>query len=253
MGNVYCATHLTLGRRDALKVLIPELADDPDFRERFIRESQLAASLDHPNVIPIYDAEEAEGVLFIAMRYVEGSDLKSLLDRRGTLTPQEVVPIIKQAAAALDAAHAAGLVHRDVKPANILIDEKRDRVYLTDFGIAKGGGGSGLTRTGTFLGTVDYCAPEQIEGKEVDGRTDVYALGCVLFQAVTGQVPFARPVSAATMLANMDEPPPLVSAHAPGAPRALDDVVCTAMAKDPEERYPTAGALGRAALTATRC
>jgi predicted Ser/Thr protein kinase len=246
MGAVYVATHLRLGRRDALKVLMPELAEDAGFRERFIRESQLAASLEHPNIIPIYDADEEDGYLFIAMRYVAGSDLKGMIDRKGRLSPQEVLPIIEQAGAALDAAHAAGLVHRDVKPANILVDERNGHVYLTDFGIAKSAGAAGLTRTGSFVGTVDYCAPEQIEGKPVDGRTDVYALGCVLYQCVTGQPPYPKDSDVAVIHAHLAEPPPAASTKQPDLPQALDGVLVTAMAKYPDVRFATCTALADA-------
>src|SRR4051794_5179428 len=192
MGAVYLATHERLQRKVALKVLVPELAADAAFRERFIRESQLAALLEHPNVIPIYDADEVDGVLYLAMRYVEGSDLRTVLDDKGMLAPPRTVAIVEQVAAALDAAHGAALVHRDVKPANILLAQPGSQVYLSDFGLAKQRDAAGLTRTGTFMGSVDYCAPEQIEGLPVDGRADIYALGSVLHHCLAGQPPYPR-------------------------------------------------------------
>ena len=179
MGSVYLATHDRLERKAALKVISPELAHDDEFRARFLREAQLAASLDHPNVIPIFDAGDADGVLFLAMRYVPGSNLHQLLGVRGVISPEETVHIAEQVGGALDAAHAAGLVHRDVKPANILLAESGGHVYLCDFGLAKRMSSSSTTQTGFFLGTADYCAPEQIEGRPVDARADVLlARGC---------------------------------------------------------------------------
>src|SRR6266496_2640909 len=174
MGTVYLATHARLARKVALKVIAPELANDPAFRARFLRESQLAASLDHPNVIPIYDADEIDGVLYLAMRYVSGPSLQALIRARGALSPAETLRIAEQISGALDAAHRAGLVHRDVKPANILIAQPDDHAYLCDFGLARRTRSEGLTETGSFLGSVDYCAPEQIEGRPLDGRADVY-------------------------------------------------------------------------------
>jgi Protein kinase domain len=246
MGAVYLATHLRLRRRAALKVLFQELAADPGFRERFIEESHVAASLDHPNVIPIYDADEVDGILFLAMRYVGGSDLKTMLDRRSRLPPQEAAAIVAQAASALDAAHSAGLVHRDVKPANFLIEEPNGHLYLTDFGIAKLVGTAGLTKTGSFLGTVDYCAPEQIEGKEVDARADVYALGCVLYQCLTGETPFPKDSEVAVIHAHLMESPPAVSSARSDVPEALDGVLRTALAKHPDSRFDTCTALADA-------
>jgi serine/threonine-protein kinase len=251
MGTVYLGTHLRLGRRAALKVLLPEYARDDDFRERFIRESQWAASLEHPSIIPIYDADEERGVLYIAMRYVEGEDLRSLIERKGTLGDRTLA-VIEQVASALDAAHASGLVHRDVKPANILIGDPGMRAYLTDFGIAKQASAPGLTRTGSFVGTVDYCAPEQIEGKKVDARTDIYALGCVLFHCLSGRPPYAKETEVAVMHAHMAEPPPVPSALNPRLPQALDGVIATAMAKQPEMRYATCTTLAHALREALR-
>src|SRR5689334_2011919 len=186
MSVVYLAAQEFPKRKVALKLLAPELVDEPGFRERFIRESNAAASLDHPNVIPIYGAGEEKGVLWIAMRYVEGTDLAHLIRDEGALPPERTVHFVEQVAAALDAAHRRGLVHRDVKPGNILLGEG-DHAYLTDFGITKRReAGTDFTKTGDFLGTVDYAAPEQIKGETVDGRADVYSLGCVTYECLTG-------------------------------------------------------------------
>jgi hypothetical protein len=245
MGAVYLATHERLGRKVALKVIAPELAQDEDFRARFLRESQLAASLDHPNVIPIYDADEVDGVLYIAMRYVSGPSLQAMLRARGSLSPAETLRIVEQIGGALDAAHRAELVHRDVKPANILLAEPGDHAYLCDFGLARRTTSAGTTRAGSFLGTVDYSAPEQIQGKTVDGRADVYSLGAVAFSCLAGQPPYARETDVAVLQAHLADPPPLLSSVRPEL-RALDGVIVTAMAKDPEARYPTAAALADA-------
>ena len=191
MGIVYRATDLSLGRPVALKLIAPELSENERFRARFLREPRLAASLDHPNVIPIYEAGEHEGQLYLAMRFVEGSDLKTVLEREGKLTPDRTVKVLGQVAGALDAAHRRALVHRDVKPANVLIDGE-GHVYLTDFGITKQLGGDS-TDTGRVVGTLDYLAPEQIRGEPVDGRTDVYALGCLLYECLAGAPPSGAP------------------------------------------------------------
>jgi serine/threonine-protein kinase len=242
MGTVYLAFDGRLGRRIALKVISSELAGDEEFRERFLRESEIAASLEHPNVIPIHDAGEVGGVLFLVMRYVPGPSLREVITSQGSLGAAATVRIATQVAGALDAAHAAGLVHRDVKPANVLLTEPRDHVYLCDFGLAKRFEAGGVTRTGSFLGTVDYAAPEQIEGGPVDGRTDVYALGCVVYHCVAGRPPFVRPSEFAVARAHVDdEAAPLVG---PGAP--LDAAVVRAMAKRPEDRFATAGAFAAA-------
>jgi hypothetical protein len=246
MGSVYLAHHLRLDRRAALKVLLPELADDNAFRDRFIRESQLAASIDHPHVIPIYDADERDGVLYIAMRYVEGSDLKSELSTGGLPSVERTAAIVQAVGAGLDSANFKGLVHRDVKPANILIERPTGHVFVTDFGLAKIASGRSMTGTGTFLGTIDYCAPEQIEGRPVDGRTDVYALGCVLYECLTRRPPFVRDSDVAVVKAHLTDPPPLVSASRPDLPPAVDRVVVTAMAKDPDQRFASCGRLGAA-------
>src|SRR5262245_48790285 len=256
MSEGYLAEHLRLERKVALKLIAPDLAEDPKFEERFVRESRLAASLEHPNIVPIYDAAEADGVLFLSMRYVPGGDLRGLLEQQGRLEPDRTVSILAQAASALDAAHAGGLIHRDVKPGNILITprtdpEGRDRVYLSDFGLTKRAtSDSGITATGQFVGTLDYAAPEQFEARPMDARADVYSLGGVLYECLTGEVPFPRENQAALVYAHLEAPPPKVTAHRPELPEAIDQVVATAMAKDPADRYPTAGALASAAAEA---
>src|SRR3954447_8728615 len=252
MGVVYLAEQLALGRRVALKVISPELADDPGFRERFKHESRIAASIDHPNVIAVYEAGEVEGLLFLSMRYVEGTDLRELIRDTGRVPTARVAHIVTQVAAALDAAHARGLVHRDVKPANVLIAAgEADHAYLTDFGLTKHlASASGLTNTGQWVGTADYVAPEQIQGETIDARTDVYALGCVLYELLTGAVPFPRDSQVAKIYAHLSEPPPHVDSAALGLPGQLDDVVRRAMAKQPADRFPSAGDLVRAVAAA---
>jgi DNA-binding beta-propeller fold protein YncE len=252
MGRVYRATQVALNRPVALKLIVPELADDPDFRARFKRESLLAASIDHPNVIPVYEAGEAEGRLFISMRWVDGTDLRSLIVDEGRLEPARAVAIVRQIAEALDAAHRRGLVHRDVKPANVLITRHgEEHAYLTDFGLTKrAASDSGLTATGHFVGTPDYTPPEQIKGEYADARSDVYALGCLLFHELTGQTPYQRDSEVAKMYAHLQEPPPSVVEMLPSAPRELDDVIKRALAKEPDDRYPSAGDLARAAQAA---
>ncbi len=252
MGVVYRALQVALDRTVALKLVAPELAADDNFRERFERESKVLASIDHPNVIPVFEAGEAEGQLFISMRWVEGTDLSHVV-AGAPLPPQRAVDLVDKVAGALDAAHARGLVHRDVKPGNVLIEpgEGPERVFLTDFGLSKRvGSDASLTGTGQWVGTLDYVAPEQIEGRAVDARVDVYALGCVLFQALTGRVPFERDSDAAKLWAHMSEPPPSVAGERPGVPQELDAVISRAMAKDPDERFPSAGDLARAAAAA---
>jgi serine/threonine-protein kinase len=253
MSVVYRAENPRLGMTVALKVLAPELADDEVFRERFVSESRLAAALNHPNIITIYDAGEADGALFIAMRFVRG-DLRAVLVEEGPLEPGRAVGLLEQVASALDAAHAEGLIHRDVKPANILLDSADGRpevAYLADFGLTKHvGSHTGLTASGAFLGTIDYMAPEQIEDQPLDGRADVYSLGCVAFQCLTGAPPFPRATEAAVLWAHMQEPPPRVSDLRPGLPSGLDAAVARALAKAPEERFQTCGELA-AALAAS--
>jgi hypothetical protein len=246
MGTVYLATHERLGRKVALKVIAPALALDEDFRARFLRESQLAASLDHPNVIPIYDADEVDGVLYLAMRYVSGPSLRELIEERGSLPADETVRIVEQIGGALDEAHRAGLVHRDAKPANILLSEGRDHAYLCDFGLAKRTSSRELTQTGSFLGSVDYCAPEQIQGGPVDGRADVYSLGCVAFHCLAGHAPYLRDTEFAVLQAHLLDPPPVLSDVRADVPRAWDGVIPRALAKDAGDRYTTAGALASA-------
>jgi serine/threonine protein kinase len=236
MGAVYLALHERLGRKVALKVIAPELALDEGFRARFLRESQLAASLDHPNVIPIYDADEVDGVLYLAMRYVSGPSLQALLRERGSLSPAETLRIAEQIGGALDAAHAAELIHRDLKPANILLTEAERHAYLCDFGLAKRTSSRGMTHAGSFLGTVDYCSPEQIRGEPLDGRADVYSFGCVLYHCLSGEPPYARESEVAVLQAHLNEPPPSLSPE-------LDGVFARAMPKERDDRYPTAGAL----------
>ena len=249
MSVVYVAEQVRLGRRVALKVLTTELAWDEQFRERFVRESQIAAAIEHPNIIPIYDAGEDDGLLYIAMRFVEGPDLKEVL-KRGLLGVGRTIFLVEQIASALDAAHAHSLVHRDVKPGNILLEETTDHAYLTDFGVAKQTTARGLTSTGHFLGTVEYAAPEQIEGGPVDARTDVYALGCVLFECLTSTPPFAHGTEHAVLHAHLVDPPPSVTRIRPELPHAFDGVIATALAKDPAERFASCGDLVHAARNA---
>jgi streptogramin lyase/tRNA A-37 threonylcarbamoyl transferase component Bud32 len=253
MGTVYLAEHAKLRRKVALKLLSPELSDDPTFRERFIRESQVAASLDHPNIVPIYEADETDGQLYIAMRHVVGTDLEALISREGALAPEHVISIAHQLAGALDAAHERGLVHRDVKPANVLIAPASGsgplgHLYLSDFGLTKHQetAAGRLTRSGQFVGTVDYMAPEQIEGRPLDGRADVYSLGCVAFQCLTGQPPFRKDGDVAVMYAHLREPPPKATELRPELPKDVDRVIARAMAKRSDDRYPTAGELAGA-------
>ena len=252
MGVVYLAHQPSLDRRVALKVIVPELSEDPAFRDRFEREARHVASLDHPNIVPIFGAGEADGRLYIAMRYVKGQDLGALLATRGRLAPAFAAHVADQLGDALDAAHANGLVHRDVKPANVLLADGRggSHAYLTDFGVTKDATqeGAGLTQTGQWVGTVDYIAPEQFDGRPVDARSDVYALGCVLFEMVAGHVPFGG-TTTQKMWGHTSQPPPsLVAAGEEGA--RLDPVVARALAKNPDERYQSAGDLGRAAVAA---
>jgi YVTN family beta-propeller protein len=246
MGVVYVARHLRLDRTVALKVVSPDLAEDPKFRDRFVRESRLAASLEHPNIVPIYDAGEAEGTLYLAMRLIQGTDLKSLIAEDGGLDPGRTVRLLEQAAGALDTAHQAGLVHRDVKPGNVLIGApgRGEHAYLSDFGLTKRmTSDSGITGTGQFVGTLDYAAPEQFEGKRLDGRADVYSLGCVLYECLTGDIPFRRDNQAALVYAHLMADPPKVTEAKPDLPQAVDAVVAKGMAKKPEDRYSTAGEL----------
>jgi serine/threonine-protein kinase len=243
MSVVYQAENPRLGSVIALKVLAPELAADDAFRARFLEESRIAASLNHPNVIPIYDTGSSRGLLYIAMRYVAGTDLRQMIKKRGRVLPATAVFLLAQAARALDAAHRQGLVHRDVKPGNLLIergsdDEDPDHVYLTDFGITKHAmSRSGLTATGQFLGTIDYVAPEQIQGASVLGQADQYSLGCVLYECLTGRVPFEKDLDAAIIFAHVQEPPTMPRVLRPDLPPAVDDVFARVLAKQPGDRY----------------
>jgi streptogramin lyase/tRNA A-37 threonylcarbamoyl transferase component Bud32 len=245
MGVVYLAEHLRLKRKVALKVLAPELAADERFRERFVQESELAASLDHPNIVTVHDAGEADGLLYIAMRLVEGIDLKTLVQREEALDPARTVSIVSQLASALDAAHARGLIHRDVKPANVLVTPGSggtDVAFLTDFGLTKRPDQTtGITRTGQFMGSVDYAAPEQFEGKPLDARTDVYSLACLAFECLTGRVPYPRDQEAAVMFAHLKAPPPRIAELRRDISSRVDAVVSRGMAKKPADRYDSAG------------
>jgi serine/threonine-protein kinase len=244
MAVVYRAYDTRLERPVAVKVLAPQLAEDEAFRQRFIRESRTAAAVDHPNIIPIFEAGETDGVLYIAMRFVHGRDVQTLIDDDGPLTAAQACHVITQVAAGLEAAHSHGLVHRDVKPGNILLDatgsEYPGHAYLSDFGLSKHALSiSALTLTGQFLGTLDYVAPEQIEGRGVDGRTDEYALACTAFTMLTGAPPFTRDESVAVLWAQMSVPPPALSSRRHDLPPAVDDVMAKALAKVPGERYAT--------------
>lgn len=243
MGEVYLAHDPRLGRPVALKLLAERLAGDATFRERLLRESRLAAGLDHPNVVPVYEAGEHDGHLFIAMRYVDG-DLRRLLREVGQLEPARALAIAEQVADALDAAHAQGLVHRDVKPSNVLLDTQggREHVYLADFGLTQSASDTGPT-DGSLMGTVDYVAPEQIRGDELDGRADVYSLGCLLFEALTGRRPFVGSSDVAIVYSHLDGDVPRASAVRAGLPPELDDVLARAMAKAPGDRPASCRAL----------
>ena len=253
MGAVYRARDADLGRTVALKVLAPEFAGNERFRERFLRESRLAASLDHPHIVPIFRAGEADGVLFLAMRYVEGTDLSRLVEDEGPLDPGRVVALMEQAASALDAAHEQGLVHRDVKPSNMLIARSggREHCYLADFGLTKRTGSiSGLTATRQVVGTLNYIAPEQIRGGETDARADVYSLACVLHECLTGAPPFERATDVAVLWAHVHEQPPLVTSRRPELPKAVDPVLARGLAKEPADRYASCGELVAAVRSA---
>jgi serine/threonine-protein kinase len=253
MAVVYQARDVRLGRLVALKVMAPALAGDETYQLRFVREAQTAAAVDDPHIIPVYEAGEASGILFIAMRFVGGGDLRSLLRREGRLPPDRVIAAISSVASALDAAHATGLVHRDVKPANMLRDTgpgRPDHVYLSDFGLSKGMRSSQLTGSSQFMGTPDYTAPEQIAGAAADGRTDQYALACSAFELLTGTVPFARSESWATVWAHMNTPPPRLTEFRAGLPPAAEVVLARAMAKSPQDRFPSCRAFADAFRTA---
>jgi len=254
MGVVYRATHLALDHVVALKVISPGLAADEVFRRRFERESRAAVSIRHPNVVAIHHAGEEDGLLFVTMDLIDGTDLRRLLRAQGAVDPRRAVALLGQVAGALDAAHQRGLVHRDVKPGNVLIESPGtdEHVYLTDFGLTKPmDAASGVTETGAFVGTLDYIAPEQIRGERLDARTDVYALGCVLFEMLAGQPPFAtRAEKVAKIYGHLEDDPPSVAIYATGAPPGLGGAVQRALAKRPDDRFPSAGDLAAAARVA---
>jgi serine/threonine protein kinase len=257
MSVVYRADNPRLGNEVALKVLSLELSENDAFRERFVRESRLAASINHPNIIPIYDAGEDDGLLYIVMRYVEGADLKTLIRQEGPLSLRRTADIISQVARGLSVAHQRGLVHRDIKPANILTEQAGaagqavDHAYLADFGLMKHlDSRSGLTDTGQFLGTVDYVAPEQVEGRATDHRADIYSLGCVVYECLTGAVPYQRDADVAVLFAHVQDPVPRVTDLRSDLAPAVDEIVARAMAKRPERRYADATDFSRELLEA---
>jgi serine/threonine protein kinase len=252
MAVVYRASDPRLNRPVALKILAPELAGDAAFRQRFLREMRAAASVDHPHIVPVFDAGEADGALFIAMRYVSGQDLRTLLDAERTLPAARVAHIVTQVASALDEAHSRGLVHRDVKPGNMLIGTvagtgQPDHVYLSDFGLSKPSlSSANITLTGQFLGTIDYMAPEQVEGGVVDGRADLYALACTTFEMLAGAPPFKRDQGLAVMWAQVSAAAPSLRAERPDLSPEVDRVIARALAKAPDDRYPTCMAFATA-------
>jgi tRNA A-37 threonylcarbamoyl transferase component Bud32/CheY-like chemotaxis protein len=247
MGLVYRAEHLNLRRRAAIKIIAPDLAEAAGFRERFNREARIAAALQHSNIVTVYDAGEADGLLYIAMQYIEGSDLSSVLRTQGRLRPYRALDVCRQVAAALDAAHAQGLIHRDVKPANVLIEGRT--AYLTDFGLTKRveGTQTELTQAGDVVGTIHYVAPEQIEGGRVDARTDIYSLGCLVYHCLSGELPFARDTDVAVIYAHLSEEPPRLTSVRPDLPGGLDAVIAKALEKAPERRFQTCADLMSAA------
>jgi serine/threonine-protein kinase len=247
MGVVYRAEHLNLRRRAAIKIIAPDLAESEGFRERFTREARIAAALQHPNIVTVYDAGEVDGLLYLAMQYIQGSDLAAMLRAERRLRPYRAVDVCRQVASALDAAHAMGLIHRDVKPANVLIEGRT--AFLTDFGLTKrlGGDHTQLTRAGDVVGTIHYVAPEQIEGSPVSARTDVYSLGCLLYHCLTGAVPFSRDTDVAVIYAHLSEDPPRITAARPDLPDGLNGVIAKALDKSPDRRFPSCGDLISAA------
>jgi serine/threonine-protein kinase len=254
MGLVFRATDLALGRTVALKVIAPEAAGNPVFRARFERECRVAAAIDHPHVVQIFHAGQNDGLLYLTMRYVDGTDLRRLLRTEGRLDPERAVSILSQIAAALDEAHALGLVHRDVKPGNVLLAQRsgRDHAYLTDFGITRRADDEHLTRTGVALGSVDYIAPEQAHGADVDVRADIYSLACVLFQMLTGSVVFDRDNDLERLWAHVHDPPPRLAALNPDLPPSLQAVLDRALAKQPGDRQQSATELAQDATNALR-
>ena len=255
-GAVYRATDERLDRRVALKTLPPWLGEDERIRERFLAEARAAASLDHPNILPVYDAGDDDGTLWIAMRLAEGPDLRELLRRSGPLPPERAVALLAGIAAALDAAHARGILHRDVKPGNILLGAEAaagvEHAYLADFGLATAAHGLGLTRTGELLGTIDYVSPEQARGEPLDARSDAFSLAAVLYECLTGVAPFHRETELASLTARLEAPAPPPSSVRPDLPAGLDAVLARGLARDPGDRYPSAGALLAAAVAAVR-
>jgi serine/threonine-protein kinase len=247
MGVVYRAEHLNLQRRAAIKIIAPDLAESEGFRERFSREARIAGALQHPNIVTVYDAGEIDGLLYLAMQYIEGRDLAAMLRAEGRLRPYRAIDVCRQIASALDAAHSRGLIHRDVKPANVLIEGRR--AFLTDFGLTKrlDGQHTQLTRAGDVVGTIHYVAPEQIEGNPVSARSDVYSLGCLLFHCLTGQVPFFRDTDVGVIYAHLSEEPPRVSELRAELPDGLDAVIAKALDKSPDRRFQTCTDLMQAA------
>ncbi len=247
MGVVFRATQLALQRPVALKAIAPEFAEDEDYRDRFQRESHLTASIEHPNVIPVYEAGELDGTLYLITRWVEGTDLRTLLTTSGRVSPGRAIRLLRPVASALAAAHRRGLVHRDIKPANVMIargdEENEDHIYLTDFGIARRTDGQSLTRTGVFVGTIDYSAPERIEGRKGEAPSDIYSLGCMLFETLTGHVPFDRPTNISKIFAHINDPTPSAREEVDGVTERLDAIIAEAMAKRPEDRFASAGEL----------
>jgi CheY-like chemotaxis protein len=240
MGVVYRAQHLNLQRRAAIKIIAPDLAESEGFRERFTREARIAAALQHPNIVTVYDAGEVDGLLYLAMQFIQGQDLAAILRADGRLRPYRAIDVCRQVASALDAAHAMGLIHRDVKPANVLIEGRN--AFLTDFGLTKQTGTNAqLTRAGDVVGTIHYVAPEQIEGRKVSARSDVYALGCLLYHCLSGQVPFAHETDVAVIYAHLSEQPPNLSDLRPELPDGLDAVMAKALDKSPDRRFPSCG------------
>jgi serine/threonine protein kinase len=243
MGTVYRAVHEGLQREVALKVLAENFAQDPTFRRRFVRESQLSASIDHPNIVPVYDAGELNGKLYLVTKLIVGSTLKELVVQTGPLHPRRTVAILSQIASALDTSHDSGLIHRDVKPQNILVQKSskgEHRAFLTDFGLTKHSeSSSGITETGTFLGTVDYAAPEQIAGEAIDGRTDLYALACVAYELLSGKVPYDKGSDMANLFAHQSEVPPPLAGDALGLSESVDLVIQKAMSLRKADRHPT--------------
>ena len=241
MGVVYRAEHINLQRRAAIKIIAPDLAESAGFRERFTREARIAAALQHPNIVTVYDAGEVDGLLYLAMQFIQGEDLAHVLMREGRLRPYRAIDVCRQVASALDAAHAMGLIHRDVKPANVLIEGRT--AFLTDFGLTKRleGTHAQITRVGDVVGTIHYVAPEQIEGRKVSARSDVYSLGCLLYHCLSGQVPFARETDVAVIYAHLSEEPAKLADVRPDLPLGLDAVVAKAMDKSPDRRFPSCG------------